>query len=105
MSSSHLARYVVVVIVVQALLALPGLFWPSYLDTPIGLVLVLPYFTVYILSGVGVPGLLQHNGACGWGWCAPSHLGWAAIAAAWLAGVLATAWLLSRLIAGVSKSP
>jgi hypothetical protein len=30
-----------------------------------------PFISVYAIHSLGIPGLLQHDGACGWGWCAP----------------------------------
>lgn len=68
----------------QCVLALPGLWWPRYLDTPVGLWLVVPYFVPYIAHALGVPGMLQNNGACGWGWCAPTAWGWLLMGCVWL---------------------
>ena len=90
-------KFLALVITLQVLLALPGLVWPRYLDSPIGLALVAPYFSAYILHAIGVPGLLQNNGACGWGWCAPSVLGWLVIFLTWFLSVLTLTWLLSRI--------
>ena len=59
----------------QALLAAPALIWPGYLDTPVGVVLMLPFLSIYAAHALGIPGLLENQGACGWGWCAPSVFG------------------------------
>ena len=64
-------KFFAALVALQILLAMPGLFWPKYLDSPIGLVLVMPFLSVYLFHKLGVPGLLEHNGLCGWGWCAP----------------------------------
>lgn len=85
---------------VWLLLSLPGLFWPAYLDSPMGLGVAVPYLSLYAFDMVGIPGLLQNNGACGWGWCAPSTFGWIFIISVWL-GI---AWLLACLIAWVLGS-
>jgi hypothetical protein len=37
---------------------------------------LLPFLSVYLFHSLGVPGLLANGGACGWGWCAPTVLGW-----------------------------
>ena len=72
-------------------LLLPGLVWEAYGQT-VGLVLVLvPFLTAYLLHAIGIPQVLEHNGACGWGWCAPSPFGWALVAVLWLG----LAWLLA----------
>lgn len=79
---------------VYALVLLPGLWWPGYLDSPIGLLAAGPYLSVYLFHGLGVPGLLQNGGLCGWGWCAPTLFGWGFLGAVW--GGLA--WGLARLV-------
>jgi len=69
----------------------PALFWPSYLDSPVGVLVALPYLSVYLFHALGVPGLLVNDGACGWGWCAPTVFGWCFITAFWLG----LAWLVA----------
>ncbi|WP_398311954.1 hypothetical protein [Zoogloea sp.] len=69
----------------------PALFWPSYLDSPVGVLVALPYLSVYLFHALGVPGLLVNDGACGWGWCAPTVFGWCFIVAFWLG----LAWLVA----------
>ena len=82
-----------------ALLALPGLAWPGYLDTPIGIVVAAPWLSVYLFHALGIPGLLEHGGACGWGWCAPTPLGWAFTALVWLLALWLAAWAAARAAA------
>lgn len=67
-----------------AALLLPALFVDGYLDTPAGVLLLLPYLSVYGFHQIGVPGLLQNGGLCGWGWCAPTLAGWWFAAVFWL---------------------
>lgn len=81
-----------------ALLCLPALVWPGYLDSPMGLLLVVPYMSIYLFDMLGIPGLLQNNGLCGWGWCAPSLFGWIFLGAVWI-GV---SWLVACLIEHLS---
>ena len=82
----------IVLIGLYGLLLLPGLFFPAYLDSPLGLLAAIPYLSIYLFHALGSPGLLQHDGACGWGWCAPSLMGWAFLLLLW--GGLA--WLAAR---------
>lgn len=79
------------------LAALPGLIWPAWLDSPLGTLVRLPLLLVYLLHAAGVPGLLQNAGACGWGWCSPSLLGWAVAALICLFALWCTAWVLARV--------
>ena len=80
-----------------AFLGAPAAIWPAYLDSSIGRLLAAPYFLLLILSGLGFPGLLQNNGLCGWGWCAPSPLGYFVMLAAILAALYGCAALISRM--------
>ena len=87
-----------IILALYGLLWLPGLLMGSaYLDTPFGLVAILPFLSVYLLDMIGIPGLLQNNGACGWGWCAPTLFGWVFVAALWLGAVYLLSTGLARL--------
>ena len=79
------------------LLLSPGLVWPQYLDTPVGLLAAIPFLSVYLFHLIGIPFLLEHNGACGWGWCAPTVFGYVFIVIFWLL----MAWLLAGFIVNV----
>ena len=37
------------------LILLPGQFYPRYLDTPVGILLLLPILSVYVFHNLGVP--------------------------------------------------
>lgn len=76
------------------LLCLPAVVWPAYLDSPVGLVIAVPYLSIYLFNMLGVPGLLQNGGMCGWGWCAPSLFGWLFLGVVWLSA----SWLLACVI-------
>jgi hypothetical protein len=69
-------KFVAAIIATFLLLCVPALLWPGYLDSPEGLVVAVPYLSIYLFHKIGIPGLLEHNGACGGGWCAPSIFGW-----------------------------
>jgi hypothetical protein len=67
-------KFLAAFIAVFILLLLPAFVWPGYLDSPVGIVVALPYISIYLFHSIGIPGLLQNNGACGWGWCTPHHI-------------------------------
>ena len=73
--------------------------WPSYAESPAGLFLLVPGLSIYVFHKAGVPGLLEHNGLCGWGWCAPTPFGWVFLVLFWLA----VAWLVAWAIASLSS--
>lgn len=85
------------------LIALPGLIWPAYLDSPLGLLVTIPYLSIYLFHGIGVPGLLQNHGACGWGWCAPTVFGWVFLGVFWLLVLWWAAYGIARLRSGRNK--
>lgn len=87
------------------LLLAPAAIWPAYLDTPVGILAAAPLLCCYLLASLGVPGLLQNNGACGWGWCAPTALGWFASAMLCLVGLWLLAWLLAPSAAETEAEP
>lgn len=87
------------------LLLAPGAIWPAYLDTPVGILVIVPFLFCYLLAYLGVPGLLQNNGACGWGWCAPTALGWFTAFMVWLVGLWLLAWLLAPRTAKPQAEP
>lgn len=63
-----------------------------------------PFMLAHLLHKARVPGMLEHGGLCGWGWCEPTLLGWIA-AVALMALVLwpvaaALSWLWRRAPGG-----
>ncbi len=85
-----------IILSVYIALWIPFWFWPGYLDSPFGLIAAIPFLSIYAFNGLGIPGLLQNNGLCGWGWCGPTLFGWVFIIVFWIL----VAWLLARLVAG-----
>jgi hypothetical protein len=59
----------------------------------------------YFFSALGVPGLLQHGGHCGWAWCNPTPLGWLFLAVMVLLVLWVVAWMLARVIDALRTSP
>lgn len=85
-------KVMAIIVAVYFAALLPALVWDGYLDSPVGVLVVFPYLSVYLFHALGVPGLLQQGGACGWGWCRPTLFGWVFIATFWLA----LAWVVAR---------
>jgi hypothetical protein len=50
------------------------------------------------LRALGVPGLLEHQGQCGWGLCSPTLFGFAFLAVFWLLAFWLAAWGLAYLV-------
>lgn len=94
-----LAAYIAVFI----LLSLVVHIRPDYADSPLGVALAIPYLSIYLFHSIGVPGLLQHNGACGWGWCAPSIFGWGFLCFFWSLITWLFAWASASLTHGSTK--
>ena len=93
-------KFFAAIIGIFLLLSSPALVWPSYLDSPAGLIVAVPYLSIYLFHKIGIPGLLEHNGLCGWGWCAPTVSGWVFLLTFWLL----IAWLLAWGLSSLSKT-
>lgn len=88
-------RIFAALVAAYGLLVLPAYVGPAFLEEPGSWLAVLPLFSVYLFHKLGIPGLLQHGGACGWGWCSPTPAGWLAAALFWLG----LAWLAAMALA------
>ena len=58
---------------------------------------IVPVMSIYAFHAVGVPGLLEHQGHCGWGMCSPTAVGYLFLAAFWVAAFWLLAWGLAYL--------
>lgn len=96
-------KVLAVIVLVYGLLWLPAAFVPSYADSQLSSWLAAPLLSVYLFHLIGVPGLLEHNGLCGSGWCAPTVFGWIFTAAALLLVAWVVAWTIASLAARVSS--
>ena len=85
-------------VVSYGLLLLPGLILPEYFDSPAGLLLLVPYLSVHLFHKLGIPGLLEHNGLCGWGWCPPTVFGVIFMVVLWAMAAWMLAWGLAVLL-------
>lgn len=90
-------KFFAAIIATLLLLSSPALVWPGYLDSPVGLIVAVPYLSIYLFHQIGIPGLLENNGLCGWGWCAPTISGWVFLATFWCLMTWLLAWGLSSL--------
>jgi hypothetical protein len=77
---------------------LPAWIGPAFLEGISSVIYMTPILAVYLFHTLGVPGLLEHHGHCGWGLCSPTVFGWTFLAVFW-ACVL---WLLARGIASLT---
>jgi hypothetical protein len=84
-------------------LALPAYVGPAFLEEFSSYLVLFTILSLYIPHRLGVPGLLEHNGACGWGWCAPTVFGWIFLALFWLGVAWLLAWGIASLIARLRR--
>ena len=86
------------------LLVIPGAIWSSYFDSPAGYLVLVPLLSVYVFHKVGIPGLLEHNGLCGWGWCSPTVFGWVFAVMFWLIVAWGCAWAFAALVSTLNRN-
>jgi hypothetical protein len=55
--------------------------------------------SIYLFHHLGVPGLLEHKGQCGWGMCSPTAFGWTFLLVFWIGVAWLAAWGLACLTA------
>jgi len=80
-----------------ALLSLPAWVGPAFLQELSSDIYLTPIWAVYIFHYLGVAGLVEHGGACGWSLCAPTAAGWAFLIVFWVGVACCVAWGLARL--------
>ena len=97
MLKARTLKILAALLALYAALALPLFVWPAYADSPAGLSLLVPGLSIYLFHRAGVPGLLEHDGLCGWGWCAPTPFGWVFLVVFWLVVVWLLAWAIAAL--------
>ena len=84
-------------LIAYVLLAIPAYWGPAFLEPMSSYVVIVPLFSIYAFHKLGIPGLLEHNGACGWGLCGPTAFGWIFLVIFWTGVVWLIAWGLARL--------
>lgn len=89
---------------VYGLLVLPAYLGLAFLEKTSGFLVMIPYLSIYLFNQLGIPGLLEHGGQCGWGWCSPTAFGAVFIIAFWLGTMWLLAWGLGALGSRVGLS-
>lgn len=89
--------------ILVALLAICGLLFTARAIAPTGTAewldypMLAGYVAVLIAHQLGVPGVLEQDGLCGWGMCAPTPFGWAIAIGFWLLALAALSWIVAWL--------
>ncbi len=91
-----MAKRFFIILSLYGLLFTPYLFWPQYGDTLFAWIALLPFLSIYIFHRIGIPGLLENNGLCGWGWCEPTIAGWILGGTFLLAVFILLAWITAK---------
>ena len=79
------------------LLCVPAYVGPAFLEEASAMLALVPVLSIYLFHAIGVPGLLEHQGQCGWGMCSPTAFGFAFLAFLWLFAFWLAAWGLAYL--------
>jgi hypothetical protein len=97
--SVRTAKIFAILLAAYIALALPAYVGPAFLEEFSSYLVLFTVLSIHIPHRLGIPGLLEHEGACGWGWCAPTVFGWIFLALFWLSVMWLAAWAITRLIA------
>jgi hypothetical protein len=95
-------RVLALLLLAYGLAVAPGFVWPAYFESAAGLLVMVPILSIYLFHWIGIPGLLEHNGLCGWGWCSPTVLGWIFLVAFWSLSMVLLAWGIAALTRRIS---
>lgn len=76
---------------------LPCVAWTSYCTSVVEPMLMPPWVIANMVHTLGVPGILTHEGFCGWGRCEPTLMGWVAGCSVLILAFSLTFLLLSSL--------
>jgi hypothetical protein len=93
------AAIFVTLVAAYFLLAAPAYVGPAALGDYSAVLLMPVVLSLYLFNRLGVPGLLENDGLCGWGWCGPTAFGLVLLALFWLGVAWLAAWGLARLLA------
>jgi hypothetical protein len=99
MLRSRTLKILAVLLTAYALLAAPAYVGPSYLEELGSYLVMPPLLSIYLFHHLGVPGLLEHKGQCGWGMCSPTAFGWTFLLVFWIGVAWLAAWGLACLTA------
>ena len=99
MANSRMLKIMVIIVLCYSALLAAGYLLPEELALPFRMLGVPLLFSVYAFHLVGIPGVLEQNGHCGWGWCEPTPFGWLLAVVFWLV----VTYLLARYIVWIKK--
>jgi hypothetical protein len=102
-TGSLTVRILVVLLAVCALLFAVRAIAPTGSVEWLDYLMLAGYVSVLFAHQVGVPGVLEHNGLCGWGMCAPTPVGWAIAVVFWLFSLTLLSWLIAWLFTRNSR--
>jgi hypothetical protein len=95
---ARISKFMIVIATCLFIFWSASYFWPDNPYMSDGLISALPVLPIYFFDGAGLPGLLQNDGACGWGWCAPTLFGWALMVVFWLVAIGLLSLVIDSLI-------
>lgn len=81
------------------LCGLPAYVGPPFLEPISAYVVFVPFMSLHLFHKLGIPGLLEHGGNCGWGLCDSTPFGYGFVIGFWLLVLWLAAWGLARLTA------
>ena len=97
MLAARTLKILALLLIGYVLLALPTYLGPPFLEEISSYVVIVPFISIYLFHSLGIPGLLEHGGYCGWGWCAPTAFGWGFLILFWVGVTWLIAWAIARL--------
>lgn len=97
MLHSRTLKILALLLIGYTLLVIPAYHGPAFLESLSTFFVMAPLLSLALFHQLGVPGLLEHNGFCGWGWCPPTVFGWTFLCIVWTGVIWLVAWGLSRL--------
>ena len=98
MLQARTLKILALLVAAYVVLTLPAYVGPEFLEGISSFFVIVPLISVYLFHRIGIPGLLEHGGHCGWGPCAPTALGWVFLAVFWLGLAWLIAWGVARLL-------
>jgi hypothetical protein len=93
-----------ILVVAYIVLALPAYIGPAFLAERSFYLVLAPYVSLHVFTRVGIPGLLENDGFCGWGWCSPTLSGWIFLALFWIALAWLAAWAIAKIITALTPN-
>ena len=83
-------------------LVLPAYFGAEFLAERTFYLVLVPYASLHVFNRLGVHGLLEHDGFCGWGWCSPTAFGWIFLTVFWIGLAWLAAWAIAKIVTALT---